>query len=470
VGDTDINAAPSIHRTRTEDFEQYSQELRLVSPGGETIDWITGAYYQRNELDISRRLDTLDFAQSGTLSTVPLYAPDTGVPTIFDQEGESWAAFAQCTWNASDTLRLTLGLRYNKDSKDLDKITDSTGLLSRTPTGSSAINAQAELIADLRSHSFTDLSREEGKTTYSTNIQWDATVDTMLYASVSTGYKGGGFDEAYSGPGYEIERFHPTLGQIPSVPGNDPSILEYESEEVLSYEIGAKMSLLDGVAELNAAVFKMEYDNLQTSSLVGDAFLVGNAGESISQGVELDGRIMLSKRLTVGGAVAYLDAHYKNFSGATCTTPQAMDPANNPGCLLEDGSNIVVAGQKGGQDLKDKTMVFAPDWSANLYAQYVIPLGSSMELASSVDVNYSDEFYSALDLDPNTQHDDATIINARIALTNTDDSWMLALMAKNLTDETTYIWKSDVPVTNSNSYYGVPERPRSIALQARYSF
>jgi outer membrane receptor protein involved in Fe transport len=87
-----------------------------------------------------------------------------------------------------------------------------------------------------------------------------------------------------------------------------------------------------------------------------------------------------------------------------------------------------------------------------------------------VDVNYTDKFYSALDLDPNTQHDDATIINARLALTNTDDSWMLALMAKNLTDETTYIWKSDVPVTNSNSYYGVPERPRSITLQARYSF
>lgn len=470
TGDTDINAAPSIHRTRTEDYEQYSQELRLVSPGDETIDWITGAYYQRNELDISRRLDALDFAQSGPLSTSPLYDPDTGVPTIFDQEGESWAVFAQGTWNASDTLRLTLGLRYNKDSKDLDKITDATGLLSRTPTGFSAINAQAALIADLRSHSFTDLSREEDKTTYSTNIQWDATVDTMLYASVSTGYKGGGFDEAYSGPGYEIRRFHPTLGQIPSVPGNDPSILEYESEEVLSYEIGAKMSLLDGAAELNAAVFKMEYDNLQTSSLVGDAFLVGNAGESVSQGVELDGRIMLSKRLTVGGAVAYLDAHYENFSGATCTAPQAMDPANNPGCLLEDGSNIVVAGQKGGQDLKDETMVFAPDWSANLYAQYVIPLGSSMELASSVDVNYSDEFYSALDLDPNTQHDDATIINARIALTNTDDSWMVALVAKNLTDETTYAWKSDVPITNSNSYYGVPERPRSIALQARYSF
>ena len=65
TGDTDIAAAPSLHRTRWEDYEQYSQELRLVSPGGETIDWIAGAYYQRNELDISRRLETIDFLQSG---------------------------------------------------------------------------------------------------------------------------------------------------------------------------------------------------------------------------------------------------------------------------------------------------------------------------------------------------------------------------------------------------------------------
>ena len=93
-----------------------------------------------------------------------------------------------------------------------------------------------------------------------------------------------------------------------------------------------------------------------------------------------------------------------------------------------------------------------------------------MELVSGLDINYGDACFSALDLDPSAPHDDVTIINARIALASTDDGWTVALIGKNLTDEKTYIWKNDLPVTNSNSYYGVPERPRSIALQARYRF
>jgi outer membrane receptor protein involved in Fe transport len=293
----------------------------------------------------------------------------------------------------------------------------------------------------------------------------------MLYASVSTGFKGGGYDEAYSGAGYEIRLANPVTGELTgeSVPGADPSILNYEPEEVLAYEVGAKMRLLDGAAELNLAVFRMEYDDLQTSSLVGDVFRVGNAGEAISEGVELDARIVLSEHFSVGGAVAYLDAYYDDFNGATCTIPQTTDPTNNPGCLREDGTNIA-PGETGGQDLKDETLLFAPDWSANLYAQYVIPLGSTMELVSGVDINYTDEFYSALDLDPNTKHDDATRINARIALASIDDTWMVALVGKNLSDEKTYFWNNDVPVTGSNSYFGLPERPRSIALQARYRF
>ncbi|WP_279244850.1 TonB-dependent receptor [Candidatus Litorirhabdus singularis] len=472
AGDTDFAATPALHRTRWEDYKQYSQELRLVSPGGETIDWIAGAYYQRNELDISRRIDAIDFLQSGPLSVAALYSEEPGVPSVFDQDGESWAVFGQGTWNATDTLRFTLGLRYNEETKDLDKVTVSDGLQFRFGSNTFYANPRnGELTADVRQHSFTDLSRDEDKWTFSGAIQWDVGEDTMLYASISTGFKGGGYDEAYSGAGYEIRLANPFTGEPTgeSIPGADPSILEYEPEEVLSYEVGAKMRLLDGAAELNLAVFRMEYEDLQTSSLVGDVFRVGNAGEAISQGVELDGRILLTERFSVGGAVAYLDAYYDDFTGATCTVPQATDPVNNPGCLREDGTNIA-PGEAGGQDLKDETLLFSPDWSASLYAQYVIPLGTSMELVSGVDINYSDEFYSALDLDPNTKHDDATRINARIALASTDDTWTVALIGKNLTDEKTTFWNNDVPVTDSNSYFGLPERPRSIAVQARYRF
>ncbi len=91
-------------------------------------------------------------------------------------------------------------------------------------------------------------------------------------------------------------------------------------------------------------------------------------------------------------------------------------------------------------------------------------------MLARVDLNYTREFYSALDLDPNTKHDDVTIINARIALATVNNTWEVALLGKNLTDETTHYWKNDVPLTGSNSYFALPERPRSIALQARYRF
>ena len=201
----------------------------------------------------------------------------------------------------------------------------------------------------------------------------------------------------------------------------------------------------------------------------GDVFRGGNAGESISQGVEVDGRWQVSEGLSFGAAVAYLDAYYEDFTGATCTVKQTTDPVNNPGCLREDGSNIA-PGESGGQDLEDETLTYAPDWSATLNARLVIPLGANLLLVNNVDINYEDEFYSALDLDPDTKHDDSTIVNARIALTGIDRSWSVAVIGKILTDEETTIWNQDVPFTNSNSYFALPDRPRSIAVQARYNF
>ena len=60
--------------------------------------------------------------------------------------------------------------------------------------------------------------------------------------------------------------------------------------------------------------------------------------------------------------------------------------------------------------------------------------------------------------------------NARIALSGDNDTWSVAIIGKNLSDETTHAWRNDVPVTASNSYFAVTQRPRSVAIQARYRF
>ncbi|MEH6610669.1 MAG: TonB-dependent receptor [Halioglobus sp.] len=485
VSDSDYGSTAALHRSLDEEYDQFSQELRLVSPGGETLDWIVGAYYQQSELDVTRINTALDFALvgpiavAGSLVTLPDVVANG---SLFEQESDSWAVFAQGTWSFTDTVRMGLGARYNEETKDLDKLTENQGQVgARAATSGPAANfivqafpASGVLIGDFRSHDFRGQSRDEDAFTFSGNLQWDATDSAMLYASVSTGFKGGGFDEAYSGQGSTVRTGSVTTGEPDGgviETGVDGSILEYDDETVLAYEIGAKMTLADGAANLNIAIFRMEYDDLQVSSLVGDVFQVGNAGEAISQGIEIDGRWILAEGFTVGGALAYLDATYDKFDGATCTIPQSSDPLNNPGCLAEDGSgNITAPFQRGGQDLSGETLLFAPEWSYNINAEWIIPLSGDLEIRTNADVNYTDESYSALDLDPNTLHDSSVRVNARIALASVDDTWSIALVGKNLTDEENRVWNNDVPLSDSNSYFGVPERPRSLAIQARYRF
>jgi iron complex outermembrane receptor protein len=480
---SDFASVAALHRVVKEDYEQYSQELRLVSPGGETLDWIAGAYYQTSELNRSRDDVAADIGLLGPLAAgsgaLLLVAPAIA-PPLYAQESSSWAVFAQGTYSFTDSFRGTLGLRYNEEEKELDKANRNQGALGARgislglpETIVFAFPATGILIGDSRSHDFRDVSREEEKFTWSANLQWDMGEDTMLYASVGTGFKGGGFDAAYARSGPTVR----TGGLLTGEPdggvvetGVTSDVLQYDDETVFSYEVGAKMGLLDGAATLNIAVFRMEYEDLQVSSLVGDVFVVSNAGEAISQGIEVDGRWMLTERLTIGASAAYLDAFYDDFDTASCTNSQLANPASNSGCLRADGSNIDARERGGAQDLSGETLLFAPDMTANINAEYIAPIGESLEMRFNVDVNYTDEFESALDLDPNTRHDSATKINARIALASVADSWSIALIGKNLTDETTHVWRNDVPTTGSNSYFAVPERPRSIAIQARYRF
>ncbi len=478
---SDFAAVAAIDSINEEDYEQYSQELRLVSPGGETLDWIAGVYYQTSELDRTGDNVALDLALLGPITLAPLIKiAEPRAPGLFDQDSDSWAIFAQGTYSFTDTFRGTIGLRYNEEEKDLDKITQNQDAIAVRGTSVGlpeliifANPATRILIGDLRSHSFPGLNRDEEKFTWSSNLQWDVGEDTMLYATISTGFKGGGYDAAYSSEGETVRTGNPFTG-VPDggvvVTGTTGEVLEYDDETVLAYEVGAKMGLLEGAATLNIAVFRMEYDDLQVSALVGDVFRVGNAGEAISQGVEVDGRWLLTEGLTIGASFAYLDAEYDDFTGAACTIPQVTDPVTNPGCLRDDGTNIAPGESGGGQDLTDENLLFAPEWSANLNLEYVAPIGDNMELRFNADVNYNDEFDSALDLDPNTRHDDATKVNARIGLASVADTWSVAVIGKNLTDETTQVWRNDVPVNASNSYFAVPERPRSIAIQARYRF
>src|SRR5690606_195763 len=164
-------------------------------------------------------------------------------------------------------------------------------------------------------------------------LTFDHSDNAMYYAKFTRGYKGGGFNSQATGSNSE-----PT----------------FEDETVTGFELGSKLRLLDGTANVNAALFRMEFDNLQTSVWTGTEFDVKNAGKARSQGLELDGTWLATDRLQISGSMIWLDARYVDFDNAACSVPQQA--FGEPGC-----DHFVGDSGDGVQDLSGKR--FAPLFS-----------------------------------------------------------------------------------------------------------
>jgi len=426
--DVDFSSLTLLHQIEDQDFDQLSQELRLVSPVGETLEYIVGVFWQDQELENVRYLDS-DLPAAG--APIP---PSTNYRT-FDQDSTTSAVFAQGTWNATDVMRFTLGLRWSREEKDARQEVVVSDFQDRSGTSNPALEPFAKLVTGTIPHTY-DESRSSTNVSPSFNVQYDLDGDTMLYARVAKGFKSGGFNEA-------------------EVTG-DLDLFEFDDEEALSYEVGVKMGLLDGAATLNGNIFYTEYEDRQVSAFKGTSFVVGNAAESTTQGVEIDGQWAATEKLTLGLSVAYLDSTFDDFADAGCTADQE------------------VAARTGGlgdctQDLSGKTTEFAPEWTASFNASYYQPIGDDLELVVQVDGNYSDEYFYAQDLDSSESQDSYVKWNARLALASMNDTWEVALIGKNLTDETVTAHGNDIPLY-LGAHYVFTERPRSVAIQATWRF
>ncbi|MDX1734510.1 MAG: TonB-dependent receptor, partial [Halioglobus sp.] len=327
-----------IARDDDQQYEQFSQELRLTSPGGEFFDFVTGLYYDDSKLEIDRRvtldLNLNDLAPTGSLLNLltgfQYGAEQIGRNHIYDLDTTSWAAFFQGTFNITDFFRVTLGLRYTEEEKDVV----STQFLADSITGLD-MPSDNFYLAQVQATSFNtyafdyEADRETDDLIPSINIQYDVGEDSMLYISFSQGFKSGGFTAADDGePGGLALAEFPCVnvgGNINAdcydrtTPNED---FEFDDEEVDAWEIGGKHTLLDGAMTLNWAAFYTEYDNLQTAIFKGVGFTVKNAGASEITGIEIDTRWAATDNLTLGGNVAWLDAEYKDFADAPCTAIQ----------------------------------------------------------------------------------------------------------------------------------------------------
>ncbi|VUD59858.1 Pesticin receptor [Thalassocella blandensis] len=491
VCDCDFTSADILRLDLAEDYEQFSQEIRLTSPVGEKVEWIAGVFYQDWEQTF---VDELPISDSNLLPTLPLvdapelgpdavlsFAPlaDTGAARNFEQTSDTWAMFGRVTWNVSDDWHLTFGARYTEETKKASKqiyiyepstgnaltdpalgalflyafrvesttatsfyLPDDNGILQ--PTGQPFYNSGHDVVGERDESAFTPL----------VNVEYDINGDMMAYASFTSGFKAGGFDPRSNSVGN-------FSSPMPSDEAKPQRFFEFDEEEATAAEIGLKSTLADGRGELNVALYRTDYENLQISQFDGAVgFNVGNAKETRVQGIELDGRWLLADGLTASYGFSWLDFEYLDFKNGNCYAGQFPDSDSDG-----DGTAETC-------DYTGKRGVYTPEYTVNLSLDYYTPITDTVNFVGFIDVQQVDGHNVHVNLDPKGEIDAYTIVNARVGIEA--ENWAVAVLGKNLLDESVISYSANAPLSDStfgtNTYYSFVRRPMTVALEATLKF
>ena len=455
--DCDYTPSSVFEVALQEDYDQFSQEIRLSSELGGVVDWMGGLYFQSSEMDSVEEIDLPANTILGSLAALnPALAlmanlPGTQARRLNAHESDLWAVFAQGTWNVSDQLRLTLGARFTNEDKEATRRIDINDLATRAVTANPlAPIAYNEFFAlhSVQTAGYTAVSSgvtspghnlvgslSEDAFTPMINVQWDAFDNTMFYASYTEGYKAGGFDAR----------------------ANNPFSFQFQEEEAQSIELGSKSLLANGRFEINAALFFTDYDDLQVSQFDGAlGFNVGNANKTEVMGLELDGRYAASDNFTIGYAYSYLDFEFKDFNNGNCYNGQTPNGSVVNGIPLCNFTGL--SGQ------------YTPENNASLFFDYSYNINSDVELFANLNLNYTGSQNIHDNLDPQYVIDGRTNVNLRFGAQN--ENWRVSVIGKNLSNEDVLTYAGNAPISASlfgtNTFYGFVGRPRQIALEVAY--
>jgi outer membrane receptor protein involved in Fe transport len=512
AGDIDYSPVDILYRSpvgngveRT--FKTFSQELRLQGEAFNShLDWLVGAYFADEGLTVT---DNLRFGtQYGRFATcrivtggglAGLYSPGSpgcvfpvvGPATLagatgasgpdivagftrldslndrgstvdrYHQNSRNWALFTHNIFHLSDSVALTVGLRYTNERKKLDTtfgndntvcpqlqaslLDDLTTTTAGTPQQNAtaralagaliALGCQGNSTAELNGVSIND-KRKESEFTGTGILSWKPTDDLMLYASYSRGYKAGGFNLDRSALKSPILPFALTPGGAQALVHN----LQFDPEINNAYELGAKYS--KGKVTVNLVFFRQDFENFQLNTFNGTVFLVqtingcdtdlagadrdlsgatgacpaGDVSYGVrSEGVELESSFHVRRQLNVNLGVTYANTRYRNdLVGNDNGVP--LDPALRklPGDNLSNAPKYVVTSSVG--------------WTPQLG-------GSGMSALFYVDSRLTSDYNTGSDLFPQKEQDSFLIVNARIGLRGRGQRWSIEAWAQNLFDK-----------------------------------
>jgi iron complex outermembrane receptor protein len=402
---------------------QATQEVQLLFEG-EKMQGVAGLYY-------------LNASASGEFDTI-VGLINTTIATAGFVDTKSYAAFADLSYNFTESLRASAGVRYTKDEKE-------GGVYRQNFTGiRSPLFGNDAAVPGLVRSDYTN-ERDFDKVTPRVSLSYDFSGDLTTYVAYSEGFKSGGFD---------------MRGDVVLTPD---TVNGYEPETVKSYEIGLKGSAWDGRASFNVAAFYSDYSDQQITrqepTVTGSiASFVDNAGSSTIQGVELEGAFRFTDAFSLTYGIGWTDAEFDEYNSFQIVTNPAPPPAT---------ISVPV-------DLSDDAVFQnTPEWNGNLALNFSQPLAQGWgTLLATLSGSYRDSYHMfEFENDLIDQTDDYTLVDASLAWTSESDKLKVQLTGRNLTDEEYKIGGYYFPgATFGNvvsSFYG-PPRTWNVSLSYRF--
>lgn len=385
----------------TFETDRFTQELRLTSESSDKLEWLVGLYYTSQETDAIQ--NTIEDPADIVLvrSNVPL-------------EFEEFAAFGNVTLYLSQSWDVTLGLRYSEAESDIEDLSNNNPAFGLP--GLAADNS-------------------EDVTNYLLNSRYRLSEQTQVYARAASGYRPGG----------------PNLvSQVPVDTDGDglPDTLmplgdaTYDADELWSYELGIKGTLMDGRIAYDAGVYWIDWGDTQLSTTAGGLGSTINAADDIeATGFEAAIHGKLIEGLELSATLAYAD-----------TELQGEEPA---------------LGAKAGERLPNNAMVsvsVGADYSFSLMG-YDAFVGGSWRYRGPFTSTYQGNGVDLIPVVQNYKNDAYDVLDLRAGITI--EQFALNLYMTNVTDESDF--QTVFPLA-ANFSYGVPLRPRTIGANLTYNF
>lgn len=411
-GSENLPVTSIVELAEHEDINQFTQELRLASPPGETLEYMIGLYYfyKDTDLNVSEAVDPFPLGFTpvpGILVSTATYDPKV--------ENESYALFSNVTLNVNERTRLTAGFRLNHEELDMDfsLVTPTPGRFTEFPI---VIPLPDFLFLGPTSLAYS-VSDSDTSVLWRFIGEYDVADDAMIYASASRGYKGIGVDT-----GSRAHRFI-TAGASPLV----------EPEIPTNFELGIKSRWLDNRLGVNATLFYTQFEDFQaessTASLGGPpAIFLDNAEELETYGLELEVHAQVFENFRLSGSLAYIEAEFVDYTDTQCYAFQPDGPNECVGRIPGLGGGF--------QDLSGKDVPNSPDISFNIDALYEKDF-QSLPFRGFANVSYywQDDTQSQTNNNPATIMDSYGIANLSVGVTSDDDRYSIRLWVKNLFDE-----------------------------------